>query len=121
MRSRAWACGVLLVLVAAPSLPALAAERSAHVLANDKLAVELGAAGQLLALENRVAGERYAFAGDGFQVETDKGTMASVRAKVATVEGNARRLVFRYEAEGALGLELGRRRHAADARHFGSD
>lgn len=106
MRSRAGPAECCSFSFAAPSLPALAAERSAYVLANEKLAVELGAAGQLLALENRVAGERYAFAGDGFQVETDKGTLSSMRAKVAAVQRDARRLVFRYEAEGALGVEL---------------
>ena len=65
-------------------------------LGNEQIRAELGAAGQLRALENPAAGETYAFSADGFAVESDLGTFSSRDRLPETVDASGEKIIYRF-------------------------
>jgi hypothetical protein len=92
---RACTVALLLVFLACAS-PAGGADPAVHRLGNDKVTVQISQTGELLSVENRVAGETYAFAADSFDVDTDLGILTNRNAEPVEVRKLAHGLLYRF-------------------------
>ena len=89
---------LLAVLVVADTQVA-AADPVGSELGNAKLSARISGAGELLSLENRLAGEVYTVASDGFAVDTDLGRLASADGQPVLVQAAQNRLVYQWDFE----------------------
>ena len=90
---------ILLAVLVVTVARSVAADAVGLELHNAKLSVRISSTGTLLAVENRLAGETYAFAADGFALDTDLGTLASADGQPVLVQAAQDRLVYQWDFE----------------------
>jgi len=76
--------------------PAIAADSAVSRLVNEKLKVHVSDTGQLLLVENRLAGEVYALDSDSFEVDTDLGLLTNRGVRPIEVRRRDGGLVYQF-------------------------
>lgn len=89
--------GLLLAVSFLSEGRAAAADIAANGLSNAKLNVSVSDAGKLLAIENRLASEIYAFDSDAFGIETDLGILSNLETKPTAVRKEQDRIVYQFQ------------------------
>jgi hypothetical protein len=83
----------------------IAADDGFSLLANTKLKVIISNTGKLLSVENVLAGEKYSFASDEFELDTDLGLFSNRDTKPTSVKTGPRRVVYRFDFD-KVGVSL---------------
>ena len=104
-RSELISITAVLVLLTISSGQMSAADVGTSQLVNKKLKVIISNTRKLLSVTNLLAGEKYSFASDEFELDTDLGLFSNRDTKPTSVQADPRRVVYRFEF-GKVGVSL---------------